>query len=73
MAKASIKSTMNGAEKLIIFRFSAMNGWASGKFIATLDSHQESVLAVEDSDIFVAHSATMGKLNRDFEPLKMAT
>ncbi len=39
MAKASIKSPMNGAEKLIIFRFPAVNGWASGKFIATLDSH----------------------------------
>jgi len=39
MAKASIKNPIHGAEKLIIFRFPAVNGWASGKFTSTLDSH----------------------------------
>jgi len=34
---------------------------------------QKTAHAKQIRDIFVAHSATMGKLNRDFEPLKMAT
>jgi hypothetical protein len=52
MAKACLKSPVNGANNLIAFQFPAVNGWASEKIISTFEINEKLPTAAADCRLF---------------------